>query len=84
MRNIPEPLNSEERYLHAIAIRLDALCHMMSSFLEHYAKDNDEAVEEVKVEDKFDGKCRATTKSGKPCQNTAKEGSEFCSVHDKG
>lgn len=40
MSKIPEPLNTSEKYLYAIAIRLDALCNMMSSFLETYAKHN--------------------------------------------
>lgn len=34
------PLNANERYLHAVCVRLDALIHMFSSFLEVYAKQN--------------------------------------------
>lgn len=40
MKDVPTPLNSEERYFYAIALRLDALCNMMSSFIEVYAKQN--------------------------------------------
>ena len=38
--DLDTPVNVNERYLHAIAVRMDALCHMMSSFLEVYAKQN--------------------------------------------
>lgn len=34
---LPEPVNIEEYYLHAIVTRLDALCGMISSLLEAYA-----------------------------------------------
>ena len=37
---ILNPINSQERYLHGICIRLDALVHMMSSFIESYAENN--------------------------------------------
>lgn len=37
---IDEPLNATERYLHACAVRLDALCVMLSSLVEAYAKQN--------------------------------------------
>lgn len=41
---LDEPLNQNERYLYACAIRLDALCNMLSSFLEFYAGKNGVAV----------------------------------------
>lgn len=37
MNNVPKPVNTQEEYMHAIVMRLDALCHMMSSFIETYA-----------------------------------------------
>jgi len=40
MKDIPTPLNTEEKYLHAMVLRLDALCHMMSTFIEEYANQN--------------------------------------------
>ncbi len=42
--NLEEPLNQNERYLYAAVVRLDALCNMLSSFLEFYADNNDVAV----------------------------------------
>lgn len=39
--NLEEPLNQNERYLYAIAIRMDAMCNMISSFMEAYATVND-------------------------------------------
>jgi hypothetical protein len=32
------PVNANERYLYAMVIRLDALCNMMSSLIEHIAE----------------------------------------------
>ena len=51
MRKLDEPLNASERYLHGIAIRLDALCDMMSSFLNEYAKENSIPVQENIIEE---------------------------------
>lgn len=55
MNQLEKPLNANERYLHGINIRLDALIHMMSSFLEVYANQNEittttNKVEEVKAD----------------------------------
>lgn len=46
------PLNATERGLYAVAIRLDALIHMMSTFMEVYANQNNIATtsNEVKEE----------------------------------
>ena len=33
-----EPLNQSERYLYGMLIRLDALCNMLSSLVEHIAE----------------------------------------------
>lgn len=46
---IPEPVNIVEQYLHASVVRLDALCNMMSSLLEHIAEKENVALQEVKV-----------------------------------
>lgn len=51
-RKLDEPLNQQERYLHGIAIRLDALCHMVSGLVEEIAKQKDVPVESVKVTEK--------------------------------
>jgi len=34
----PEPVNTQERYLHATVMRLDALCDMVSSLVEYIAE----------------------------------------------
>jgi hypothetical protein len=52
---IDAPLNASERYLYGINIRLDAIIHMLSTFIEAYAKQNNIATtdnqikEEVKI-----------------------------------
>lgn len=38
MADFPKPLNTEERYQYEQLIRLDALCNMLSSLVEHIAK----------------------------------------------
>lgn len=58
MNKIPEPLNTNERYLHAIAIRLDALCNMMSSFLEAYANQHNIATTNHTIDEKIASKPR--------------------------
>jgi hypothetical protein len=50
--DVDEPLNVDERYLYAMVMRLDALCHMMSSLLQHIADKENVAVEQVKVAEK--------------------------------
>lgn len=46
------PVNVEERYLYAMVVRLDALCNMVSSLVEHIASKEGLAVEDVKVVEK--------------------------------
>lgn len=46
---IDEPVNVEERYLYAMVTRLDALCHMVSSLVEHIAQKEGVAVEKSTV-----------------------------------
>lgn len=52
IKQIRQPLNAQEEYLYATVVRLDALCNMMSSLIEHIAKKDEVAtttnVEEVK------------------------------------
>jgi hypothetical protein len=43
--SIDEPMNTNERYLHAMVIRLDALCNMVSSLVEHLASKEGLAVQ---------------------------------------
>lgn len=45
--NVPEPITPIEQYLHGILLRTDALCEMMSSLLEHIAKKEGIATENV-------------------------------------
>lgn len=45
------PLNANERFLYACAVRLDALCEMVSSIVEHIAERDGVAVEQA-VEEK--------------------------------
>ena len=52
MNKLNEPLNAQERFLYAIAIRLDAIIEQNNSIIEHLSKDGKVAVEEVKVEEK--------------------------------
>jgi len=55
MKKLPSletPLNANERYLYAIAIRMDAMCSMMASFIECYAKKNEIATTSEKIEEK--------------------------------
>jgi hypothetical protein len=46
---VDEPVNVEERYLYAMVTRLDALCHMVSSLVEHIAQKEGIAVEKSTV-----------------------------------
>lgn len=46
---LERPLNANERYLYAICARLDALVHMMSSFMEFYANQKNIATSDNKV-----------------------------------
>lgn len=61
MSKLDNPLNTEERYLHGINVRLNILIEMMSSFLDVYAKEeeiatteNKEEIENVQEESKED------------------------------
>lgn len=49
LKNIEEPLNSDERYLHGINVRLNILIEMFSSFLDVYAENNKIATSSNKV-----------------------------------
>lgn len=91
-REIPDfkPVNSEERIMYGMLIRLDALCDMVESLVEHIAKEEDipvtnETYEEVQVEEEEEEtkQCEGITASGNRCKRTAQEGSNFCRVHDK-
>jgi hypothetical protein len=42
---VDEPVNVQERYLYAMVLRLDALCNMVSSLVEHIASKEGIAVE---------------------------------------
>lgn len=51
---LEQPLNANERYLYAMAIRLDVLVHMISSFIEFYAKNHQVPTTSNKVEEKIE------------------------------
>lgn len=51
MNKLDTPLNSNERYLYEINMRLNVLIDMMGSFLEVYANQNSVAVEENTIEE---------------------------------
>lgn len=51
MNNLERPLNSNERYLYEINVRLNILIEQMSSFLESYAEQNKVAVTNEEVEE---------------------------------
>jgi hypothetical protein len=44
------PLSANERFLHAVAMRLDVLIEQVNSIVEHLAEKNEVAVTESKVE----------------------------------
>lgn len=52
MGEVPTPMNTTEQYLHAMVMRLDALCHMMSDFNRAYAEQNNIATTHNTVEEK--------------------------------
>lgn len=63
MSKLDEPLNTTERYLYNINIRLNTLIEMMNSFLKVYADQNNIATTENKiVEVKTDKPKRKETK----------------------
>jgi hypothetical protein len=45
LEGVDEPLNVQERYMHGMVIRLDALCHMVSSLVDYLASKENVAVE---------------------------------------
>ena len=49
---VDEPVSIEDKYMYAMVVRLDALCHMVSSLVEHIASKEGIAVEENKVAEK--------------------------------
>lgn len=52
IKNMPEPISVEEKYLYSIIIRLDAVVNMLSSFVEVYGGDKKIAITSNKVEEK--------------------------------
>ena len=49
MRDMDEPLNAEERYLHGVNTRLNIIIEMLSSIIGFIANQNNVAVTENKV-----------------------------------
>ena len=52
MRDMDEPLNAEERYLHGVNTRLNIIIEMLSSIISVIAHQNNIAVTENKVVEK--------------------------------
>lgn len=48
---LDNPLNSNERFLYNIAVRLDIIIHMLSSLIETYAEKNNIPITSNKVVD---------------------------------
>lgn len=53
MDKLEIPLNAQERYMYNICVRLDALIHMMSSFMEVYANQNNITTTNNEVKDEI-------------------------------
>ena len=51
---LEQPLNANERYLHSIAVRLDAIIHILSSLVEVYAHQNKMAVTSNEINDEVE------------------------------
>lgn len=51
-RELETPYNSNERFLHAIAVRLDAIIEQNNAIVDHLAKQSNVAVENVLIEEK--------------------------------
>jgi hypothetical protein len=49
---LESPLSANERFLHAVAVRLDVLIEQVNSIVDHLAKQDNVAVTESKVETK--------------------------------
>lgn len=47
---LENPLSANERFLHAVAVRLDVLIEQVNSIVDHLAKQDKVAVTESKVE----------------------------------
>lgn len=47
---LESPLSANERFLYAVAVRLDVLIEQVSSIVDHIAKEDKIAVTESKVE----------------------------------
>lgn len=46
-----EPVNATEHFLYAMLVRLDALCHMMNSLIEHISERDNVATTSHKVKE---------------------------------
>ena len=51
MYKLEEPLNSNERYLHGVSLRLEILIDLVSSLVEVYASNNNIVTENITVEE---------------------------------
>ena len=75
MSNIPrldEPLNADERMLYGINVRLDAMIHMLSSFISVYAENNKVSTTSNKVVNEVKPK-KVTAKSTVVKESVIKE-----------
>lgn len=57
LNDVPyQPMNAQEHYLHAMTVRLDALCHMVSNLVEYIAEKEGIATTNVEVKKKAPAK----------------------------
>lgn len=92
------PLNSTERFLHAVSVRLDILIEQNNSIIDYIASrdgvavtDNVEVTDELVEGVPFTAKaeeieltiqCQGVTSRGAQCKRNAQEGSVYCSIHE--
>lgn len=70
MNKLGEPMNANERFLYAIAVRLDAIIEQNNSIIDALAKEKKIAVTETKVEET---KVKAEPKQEAPVKRTRKK-----------
>ena len=80
-KKLEDPLNANERYLHAIAVRLDYLISLIEQPKEVKEEEQPILVDEPVVEE-VSTQCQGVTSKGAQCKRDAQEGSSYCSAHE--
>jgi hypothetical protein len=73
VQEIEQPLNSNERFLYAIAVRLEAIIEQNNSIIDALSKQNDIPVTEHKDEQIKEEKPKQKTKRKSTKKNAPKE-----------